>query len=59
MEFVWNCLYKFFFMDTCLEVWNTSFFFLESLFGLVVVLNIGKFCIKKMLGFRRDAVLFF
>ena len=27
MRFVWTCLYGFFFfMDTCLEVWNTSFF---------------------------------
>ena len=32
---------------------------LEWLFGLVVVLNGGKFCIKKMLGFRGDAVHFF
>ena len=35
------------------------FFFVESLFGLVVVLNRGKFCIEKMLGFRGDAVCFF
>ena len=32
---------------------------MEWLFGLVVVLNGGKFCIKKMLGFRGDVVLFF
>ena len=44
--------------DTCLEVWNTSFC-VESLFGMVVVLNGGKICIEKMLGFRRDAVCFF
>ena len=44
--------------DTCLEVWNTSFC-VESLLGLVVVLNGGKICIEKMLGFRGDAVLFF
>ena len=29
------------------------------LIGLVVVLNRGKICIKKMLGFRGDAVHFF
>ena len=45
-------------MDTCLGVWNTSFC-VDSLFGLVVVLNGGKFCIKKMLDFRGDAVRFF
>ena len=32
---------------------------MEWLFGLVVVLNGGKFCIKKMLGFMGDAVSFF
>ena len=32
---------------------------MELLFGLVVVLNGRKICIKKMLGFRRDAVHFF
>ena len=45
-------------MDTCLEVWNTSFC-VESLFCLVVVLNGGKFCIEKMLGFRGDVIPFF
>ena len=45
-------------MDTYLEVWNTSFC-VESLFGLVVVLNGGKICIEKMLAFRRYAVFFF
>ena len=49
-------------MDTCLGVWNTSFC-VDSLFGmifgLVVVLNGGKICIEKMLGFRGDAVPFF
>ena len=35
------------------------FFCVESLFGLVVVLNRGKICIEKMLGFRGDAVRFF
>ena len=29
------------------------------LFGLVGVLNGGKICIEKMLGFRGDAILFF
>ena len=56
MEFIRIC------MDICLEVWNTSFC-VESLFGmvfgLVVVLNGGKIYIKKMLGFRGDAVRFF
>ena len=32
---------------------------LERLFGLVVVLNGGKICIEKMLGFRGDFVHFF
>ena len=50
--------YMDFCMDTCLEVWNTSFC-VESLFGLVVVFNGGKFCIEKMLGFRGDVVRFF
>ena len=45
-------------MDTCLGVWNTSFC-VEFWFGLVVVLNGGKFCIEKMLGFRGDVVRFF
>ena len=50
-------------MDSCLEVCNTSFC-VESLigmvfFGLVVVLNGGKNCIDKMLGFRGDAIHFF
>ena len=48
-------------MDTCLEVWNT-FFCIESLFGmvfgLVVVLNGGKICIEKILGFRGDIRFF-
>ena len=35
------------------------FFFVESLFGLVVVLNRRKICIEKMLGFRGDVVRFF
>ena len=30
-----------------------------KLFGLVVVLNGGKICVEKMLGFRGDAVPFF
>ena len=29
------------------------------LFGLVVVLNGGKHCIEKMMGFKGDAVCFF
>ena len=32
---------------------------MEWLFGLVVVLNKGKFCIEKMLGFRGDTIRFF
>ena len=32
---------------------------MEWLFGLFVVLNGGKICIEKMLGFRGDAVRFF
>ena len=53
MELVSN-----FCMDTCLGVWNTSFY-VESLFGMVVDLNEGKNCIEKMLGFRGDAIRFF
>ena len=34
-------------------------FCVESLFGMVVVLIRGKFCIKKMLGFRGDVVRLF
>ena len=62
---VWNlygiCMELFvwiFFMDTVGGL-AYLFFFVESLFGLVVVLNRGKICIEKMLGFRGDAVLFF
>ena len=43
-------------------VWNKSLryeYLMEWLFGLVVVLNRGKFCIDKRLGFRRDVVRFF
>ena len=32
---------------------------MEWLFGLVVVLNEGKICIEKMLGFMGDVVHFF
>ena len=32
---------------------------LTNVFGLIVVLNGGKFCIEKMLGFRGDAVCCF
>ena len=32
---------------------------MEWLFSLVVVLNGGKICIEKMLGFRGDIVRFF
>ena len=32
---------------------------MEWLFGLAVVLNGGKICIEKMLGFRGDAVRLF
>ena len=46
-------------MDTCLEVWNTPFFLCRILVGLVVVLNRGKICIEKMLGFRGDSIRFF
>ena len=56
-DFVWIFGMKFC-MDTCLGVWNTTFC-VESLFGLVVVLNGRKICIEKMLGFRGDAVRFF
>ena len=51
--FVWI-----FFMDTCWR-FGIPLFCVESLFGLVVVLNRRKFCIEKMLGFRGDAVRFF
>ena len=62
---IWNlygiCMELFvwiFFMDS---YWRfcIPLFCVESLFGLVVVLNRGKICIEKMLGFRGDAVRFF
>ena len=60
-DFVWIFGMNFC-MNTCLGVWNTSFC-VDYLFGmhvcLVVVLNGGKNCIEKMLGFRGDAVRFF
>ena len=56
-DFVWIFGMNFC-MDTCLGVRNTSFC-VESLFGMVVVLNGGKFCIEKMLGFRGDVIRFF
>ena len=43
-------------------VWNKSLrygYLMEWYFGLVVVLNGGKICIEKMLGFRGDVVPFF
>ena len=43
-------------------VWNKSLrygYLMEWFFGLVVVLNEGKICIEKMLGFRGDVVRFF
>ena len=43
-------------------VWNKSLrygYLMEWLFCLVVVLDGGKICIEKMLGFREDAVRFF
>ena len=43
-------------------VWNKSLrygYLMEWFFGLVVVLNGGKICIEKMLGFKEDAVRFF
>ena len=51
MEFVWNCLYGFF-LWILVGGLAYLFFCVESLFGLVVVLNRGKICIEKMLGFR-------
>ena len=35
---MYRFLYGYMYRDTCLEVWNTSFY-VESLFGMVVVLN--------------------
>ena len=61
MNFCMDCYMVFcmdMYRDTCLEVLNTSVC-VESLFGLVVVLNGGKICIEKMLGFRGDVVRFF
>ena len=46
------------YMDTCWR-FGIPILCVESLFGLVVVLNRGKFCIQKMLGFRGDVVPFF
>ena len=36
-----------------------EYLFLCRILGMVVVLNEGKFCIEKMLGFRGDVVRFF
>ena len=48
-------------MDTCLEVWNTSFC-VESLFGMVVWFGCGpqwrKNLYRENVGFRGDAVHF-
>ena len=58
MRFVWTCLYGFF-------LWILGWWFgiplclCRILVGLVVVLNRGKICIEKMLGFRGDVVRFF
>ena len=46
------------YMDTCWR-FDIPLFCVESLFGLVVVLNREKNCIEKMLGFMGDAVRFF
>ena len=46
-------MYRIFVWKIC--VWNFGI----ELFGLVVVLNGGKFCIEKMLGFKRDTINFF
>ena len=46
-------MYRIFVWKIC--VWNFGI----ELFSLVVVLNGGKFCIEKMLGFKRDVVKFF
>ena len=66
---VWNLLGTFvwIFVWICIRllVWRfrIPIFCVESLFGmvvdLVVVLNGGKICIEKMLGFREDDVRFF
>ena len=47
------CMDKY--MDTCWR-FGIPLFYVESLFGLVVVLNRRKFCIEKMLGFRGEAI---
>ena len=58
MRFVWTCLYGFL-------LWILGWRFgipiclCRILVGLVVVLNKGKICIEKMLGFRGDVVSFF
>ena len=62
MELVWN-LYKFVCMNFFLWilVWRFGIplCLCRILVGLVVVLNRGKICIEKMLGFRGDVVIFF
>ena len=45
-------------MDTCWR-FDIPIFCVESLFGLVVVLNRETICIEKMLCFRGDVVCFF
>ena len=61
MKLVMNFCMNFglnFCMDTCLVVLNT-YFCVESLFGMVVVLNGGKNCIEKMLGLGKMLSVFF
>ena len=58
MRFVWTCLYGFFLW---ILVWRFGIplYLCRILVGLVVVLNRGKICKEKMLGFREDDVHFF
>ena len=59
MRFVWTCLYGFFFLWILGWMFGIPLCLCRILVGLVVVLNRGKICIEKMLGFRGDAVRFF
>ena len=63
--FLWNIVWNLYEICMDLFVWILVWMFgiplclCRILIGLVVVLNRGKICIEKMLGFRGDDVHFF
>ena len=64
LEHVWNsCLGQEFFKPNSLSICRLgktlTYKCVIWLFGLVGILNGGKICIEKMLGFRGEAICFF